>query len=60
METFDIFCDRLVLFVAICFILWQFGVFRGHLLYFPHFGTLYPENLATQQRSLLVSPTKIL
>jgi hypothetical protein len=27
--------------VAICFILWPFGICCGHLLYYPHFGKLY-------------------
>jgi hypothetical protein len=34
--------DHLVYFVAICFVLCQFGIFRVHL-YYPHFGILYQE-----------------
>jgi hypothetical protein len=30
---FDIFCGRLVYFVAIWHILWPFGIFCGHLEY---------------------------
>jgi hypothetical protein len=29
--------------VAISFILWQFDIFCGRLLYFSHFGILYQE-----------------
>jgi hypothetical protein len=32
---------KLVYFVAICFILWQFGILHGHQLYYPNFGLLY-------------------
>jgi hypothetical protein len=42
-ENFGIFYDHLIYFVAICFILWQFGICCGHSLYYPHFGILYHE-----------------
>jgi hypothetical protein len=29
------------LLVVVCYILWTFGIVRGHLVYFPHFGMLY-------------------
>jgi hypothetical protein len=49
----------LVYFTAIGNILWQFGTFFGHLVYFPRFGILYKEkNLATLFDS--VSGQKIL
>jgi hypothetical protein len=31
----------MIYFVAICFILWQFGILCGKLIYYPHFGILY-------------------
>jgi hypothetical protein len=33
----------LVYIMAIWYILWQFGIFCGHLEYFNRFGTLYYE-----------------
>jgi hypothetical protein len=43
MENLEIFYDRLVYFTAIGNILWPFGIFCGHLVYFPCFGILYQE-----------------
>jgi hypothetical protein len=43
LEHFDIFYDHMVYFVAICFILWQFGICYGNSLYYPHFGILHQE-----------------
>jgi hypothetical protein len=43
MENFDSFFNLLASFVAICFILWQFGIFCGRLLHIPHFGVLHQE-----------------
>jgi hypothetical protein len=42
-EHFDSFYEHSVYFVAISFILWQFDIFCGRLLYFSHFGILYQE-----------------
>jgi hypothetical protein len=42
-KVFDIFNDHLVHFVAICYILRNFGIFCGHFLYYPNFGILYQE-----------------
>jgi hypothetical protein len=38
-----IFYDHLVYFTAIGNILWPFGIFYGHLEFFPRFGILYRE-----------------
>jgi hypothetical protein len=43
MENLGIFYDNVVYFTAIGNILWPFGIFCGHLEYFPHFGILYQE-----------------
>jgi hypothetical protein len=42
-EILDYFYDHWVYFVAICFIICQFGIFCGLLLYmyYPYFGILY-------------------
>jgi hypothetical protein len=42
-DTCSIFDDPLVYFVAISFILWQFGTFCGLLIHCPRFGILYQE-----------------
>jgi hypothetical protein len=43
MENLGTFYDHLVYFTAIVSILWPFGIFCGHLVYFPRFGILYQE-----------------
>jgi hypothetical protein len=43
MEDIGIFYVYLVYFTAIGNILWPFGIFKGHLLYFSRFGILYQE-----------------
>jgi hypothetical protein len=43
MENLGIFYELLVSFTAIGNILWPFGIFCGHLVYFPRFGILYQE-----------------
>jgi hypothetical protein len=42
----------LVDFVAICFILWQFGIFCGRLTYYPHFGIFSLEKSGNPVRPL--------
>jgi hypothetical protein len=38
-----IFYGPLVCLTAIWYILWSFGIFYGHLVYFSRFGMLYEE-----------------
>jgi hypothetical protein len=43
MEDVGIFYGYLVYFVAFLYMLWSFGICCCHLVYFSHFGLLYPE-----------------
>jgi hypothetical protein len=43
MGNVDIFHDHLEYFMAIWYNLWQFGIVRGHLVYFSHFGMFGPR-----------------
>jgi hypothetical protein len=43
MENLGLFYDHVVYFTAIEHILWPFGIFCGHLVFFPRFGILYQE-----------------
>jgi hypothetical protein len=54
MWSFGIFCDHLVNFPSIWYILWPFGIFCGHLEYFVAIWYISPvlvcwtkKNLAT-------------
>jgi hypothetical protein len=43
MEVFLIFSVYFVFFTAICYNLWQFGIFYRYLIYFSRFGIFYQE-----------------
>jgi hypothetical protein len=43
MEDVGIFYGHLVHFTVFCYILCTFGIVRGSLVYFSHFGILYEE-----------------
>jgi hypothetical protein len=43
MEDVGMFHGHLVLLKSIWYILWPFGKCNGYLVYFSHFGMLYPE-----------------
>jgi hypothetical protein len=43
MEDAGIFYGHLVHFMVFCYILWTFGIVRGNVVYFSHFGILYEE-----------------
>jgi hypothetical protein len=43
MEDVGIFYGHVVHFTVYCYILWTFGIVRGNLVYFSHFGILYEE-----------------
>jgi hypothetical protein len=51
MEDVGTFYDRLVYFTTIWYILWPFGIFYGHLVYFSHFGLLYYEKSGNPAQS---------
>jgi hypothetical protein len=43
MKGVGIFYEHLDDFTAIWYILWPFGIFHGHLVYFPPFSMLHQE-----------------
>jgi hypothetical protein len=45
MENVFIFYDHLEYFSIIWYNLWQFGIGRGHLVYFSHFGVFGPRKI---------------
>jgi hypothetical protein len=45
MENLDIFYDHLVYFTAIGNILWPFGIFCGHLVFFSPFWYIVPRKI---------------
>jgi hypothetical protein len=47
MEDVGIFNGHSVLFTAIGYSLWPFGIVNGYLVYFSRFGTKKKKNLAT-------------
>jgi hypothetical protein len=45
MDNTGIFYDLLEYFTAVWFNLWPFGIFCGHLVYFPRFGMFGPRKI---------------
>jgi hypothetical protein len=54
MEDVGIVCSRFVYLLAIRYILWPFGIFNCHLVYFSRFGMLYKEKYGNPGRMHLV------
>jgi hypothetical protein len=63
MEDVGIFYGHLVQFTVFCYILWTFGIVRGHMVYFSRLSILYQEksgNPGCEQHSVKRSEQRLL